>query len=151
MSLSLARLAEIFLRSVAEGPARFVELAQQLLGRQPGGAPGRADNRVALVGVHEAGGVEQTRHVFVSNSKETVLIRVDQLAGLDPLTEDFHRATPTHRPTPSMSDAEATGQSLEPGVGHFVHVTDGAISDGADAAERAVRVAVYFAPERTDD
>ena len=80
-----------------------------------------------------------------------MFVGVDQLAGLDGAAENFDFATPADWPAMGVANTESPREGFEPGVGHFVDVADGAVGDRADATERAMGIAVHFAPERTDD
>ena len=49
-----------------------------------------------------------------------------------------------------VADTETSGQRLESRIGHFIHVTNRTISDGANTAESAVDVAVHLTPKGAD-
>src|ERR1041385_2476078 len=50
-----------------------------------------------------------------------------------------------------MRDAEPASQSFESRIVHLVQVADRAVGNGSHAAQRAMGVAVDFAPKRADN
>src|SRR6187549_3697065 len=54
------------------------------------------DNCVALVRVHEARSIQQTRFVFGGNGHETMLVCMNELSRLDLAAKYFHFAIPSH-------------------------------------------------------
>jgi hypothetical protein len=50
-----------------------------------------------------------------------------------------------------VPDARPSGDGLEAGVAHLVHVADDAVDDCPHAPQSAVRVAVDLAPVRADE
>ena len=105
---------------------------------------------MAFVAIHELGGFEEVGFFAFGDGEEAVLVGVDELAWLDFSTEGFDFAIPFHGAGVGVADAEAGGEGLKAGVGHFVDVADAAVGDGAHAAEEAVGVAVHLAPERAE-
>ena len=98
-----------------------------------------------------ARGFEESGLVLLRHGEEAVLVCVDELARLDALAEDLHRAAPADGRDIRVADAEPAGEGLEASVGHLIEVAHRAVRDGAHAAERAVGVGVHLAPEGADD
>src|SRR6266852_8481899 len=111
-------------RGLAKGGSCLVELSQYLFGGLPSRAASRGDHGVALVRVHEAGGLQQPRQVVGGDGQEAVLVGVDQLARFDALAEDFDRATPAHGRDVRMADAKTPRKGLEAGVVHLIQISN---------------------------
>ena len=89
---------------------------------------------MAFVAIHKMGSFEEVGFFALGDGEEAVLVGVDELVGVDFSTEDFDFAVPADGTGVGVTDAEAGGDGLEAGVGHFVDIADAAIGDCADAA-----------------
>lgn len=124
-----------------------IEAGEDLVSGLAGGGAG--DQRATFNGGHEARGLEEARPFAKGDREKPVFVGVDELAGLDGDAEHLHGATPADRVAEAMADAQAAGQGLEAGIGHFVEVANAPVADRADTAQGAVEVAVDLAPKRT--
>ena len=107
----------------------------------------RLKHRLAFVGIHKHCSGQQIRFVFWGNRQKSVLIRVDQLTGLDGGAKHFYGAIPANGDDMRMPHAQAARQGFETGIGHLIEVTDGTICDGTYTTQRPVYVAIDFAPK----
>jgi len=123
------------------------QFRENLVGGFSRGGSGYVDEVVAFVFVHETGGFQELGFFVFGDGEEAVFVGVDELPGGDFGAEDFDFAAPVDWAGVGVADTESAGQCLESGVVHFVNIADGSVSDGADAAEGFVDVAIHFSPE----
>ena len=144
-----ARASKFIPRSLAEVGYGLIKLLEQLGASQTRRSSSRFDDGVAFVFIHENRRIQQSLFLPGRYRQEAVLVGVDQLAGLNPLPEDLHLATPVDWNHVCMPHAQPPGQCLEPGIGHLINIPYRAIRDGSDASECAMNVCVDLAPEGT--
>src|SRR5579863_7897126 len=122
-------------------------MSQDLVGGPSHGASRSGDECRTLIGVHERCRFPQPLLIFGRDHQETMLVRVNQIAGSHLSTEDFHFTIPAHWVAETMSDTQAASERLEPGVIHLIQISNSSVGYGAHSSQHTMNVTVHFAPE----
>jgi hypothetical protein len=126
---TIRRGVRFFLRARAKLLGRGIELVADSGKRLPG-TPARGWNQgLAFVAIHETRSLQQTLLVAKWHGDETVLVGVNQLAGLNLPAEHFDFAVPADGIGVCVPDGQPSRDRLELRVGHLINVTDCAVAN----------------------
>src|SRR5215510_2290770 len=123
-------------------PAHF----SQLIGVEPGRTH-PADERLLPVD-DPIGGVRKVGRDLFRYEQHAVLVGMEQVAWPNRQSADLHSVADRLQVHVRVRDAGASGEDVEAHASHFLQVADGAVRDGAGAAEGLVDGGLHLTPER---
>ena len=76
-----------------------------------------------------------------------MLICVDQISGRNLSAEDLHIAIKFNGLNGRVAHAQSSSNRLQPGVRHFIDITNCTVGDRADTAQGLMNIGVHLTPE----